>query len=571
MVAINHNRVKARTNKDGPYLAFTSATPALDACNDQEMSASFIISTNDEDREGDIIEPTACLQYLDEYRRNPIVLFDHDQKKVVGSSEGPDRKFYFEVRQKSIWAKCFFHDCNWEGIPIGQETYHLVKKRIFRGASIGFLPLQSKKRGHGSSGTNYTGIRFTEWSVCPLQSNQNALAEFNDELRACLDRGEIINKSLCASLRKQYLPVPNAWANGAHILGAKGKSMSKRKKVAVSVPKKVFGTRHEVGQFVATKGLVPAGEAQDGGDCWIVPLVKGFDGAFEATKEITKGIKFLLAKKGPPIPPKKGTEEDEEEDDQDEGTDANAAEGNAGTDETEVPGGDADDGDDEGDEDDSALEADDGTEGNGDEDAAGDETAEQDHMNKPGAHILAEHMAHNEALVNAHDDRMSQTDSKAVIDFLGKSKAEAEAKIQEIIGIAKSEYPGLDLDSLADGYRPEDGGEEEATNDPPPEEDAPAEPVAKKLSKKTHGMRLKGAKDYLEDLSNHSGVMQSLRPACKEHAKCLGRVMKDMDGGDDDGDGVDKRLQTKSLADAAAQAAKDMADLDARLTKAGVS
>lgn len=553
MVAINHNRVKARTNKDGPYLAFTSPVAALDTCNDQEMSASFIISTNDEDREGDIIEPNACLKYLDEYRRNPIVLFDHDQKKVVGSSEGPDRKFYLEVRKNSIWAKCFFHDCNWEGVPIGQETYHLVKKRIFRGASIGFLPIQSKKRGYGSSGTHYTGIRFTEWSVCPLQSNQNALREFQDELHACLDRGEIVNKSLASSLRSTYLTKPNAWANGVlldkrYLDAKKGKSMSKRKKSALSFEKSLFGTRHDALEFMKSKGMVAAGDAQDNGDAWIIPLEKEFDGSFVATSPVTKGVNALLTKKvKPPV----------EEEDDDEGTDATPVEGADAPAKEKIPGGDADDdaGDDE-DEDDSALEDDTGTDGDdeGDEDEADDEALDGDQMKKPGAHILAEHMAHNEAIVNAHDDRMSMTDSKAVMEFLGKSKAEAEAKIQEIIGIAKSEYPGLDLDKLADGYRPEEGADEgqEATNDTPPEDDAPEEPVAKSL-KKEYKSVVKGAKDYLEDLSTHSGVHTSLRGGCAEHAKCLGGVMKDMDGGDDEGDDddeVEKRIAafTKNLA-----------------------
>ncbi len=254
------NRAR-QIRKDQSLLAYTPSRSALVEAelNDREMSAPFIISTMDEDRESDVIHPDGILEYLHEYKSNPIVLFDHEQHKVVGSSEGPDRQLYLAVRPTEIWAKCFFHDCLWENIPIGQETYHLVRKRIFRGASIGFLPIKTKKRGYGKdSGTEYEKIRLTEWSICPLQSNQNALSEFQDELRACLDRGEIVCKSFGSALRAKYLDAPPVWSPGASFPAMVIKAAKRSPRGGVNIAGKFY----RGGMFIPSQVLEHATAAE---------------------------------------------------------------------------------------------------------------------------------------------------------------------------------------------------------------------------------------------------------------------------------------------------------------------
>lgn len=204
-------------------LALNTSRPALvdSEINESQMSAGFVVSTSDEDREKDIVRPDGCLQYLHEYKSNPIVCFDHEQHKVVGKSEDSAGRFTLTVNKSSIHAVCYFHDCMWEGVPIGIETFHLVRKRIFRGASPSFIPIEHRSRGRGDdAGVDYVKWRLTEWSICPLQSNQNALAdEAADELRATLDRGEIKVKSFANDLRRRYLGPAPVWTNGVSMCG----------------------------------------------------------------------------------------------------------------------------------------------------------------------------------------------------------------------------------------------------------------------------------------------------------------------------------------------------------------
>lgn len=530
--AIARNR--CRQIRKGGELAYASLSSAIaNEFNDSEMSAGFVISTIDEDREGDVIEPQGCLEYLHEYKSNPIVFFDHDQKQPIGSSEGPDGRFHFTVGDRGIRARCFFHDCEWDGKKIGEDAYKLVRKKIFRGASIGFLPLQSKKRGYGKdSGTRYMKIRVTEWSVCPLQSNQNALREFTDELRAHLDRGEVVNKSMASALRTRYLAgAAPIWSPGATL---ERSAMSKRHKVAVSCFKDTFGTREECRKSLAARGYVPVADPIDNGDSWTYPLVAGFDGAFDDAKEITKGMSALLVTKAAKPPKKKPEplaeeEEAEPKEKPDEAADAVPAEGDDADDE------EADDADD------SALESGDTDTdtGTGGDDEEGEAV---DHTMKAGAHTLAERLAHHETALNAHDDRAGRNEDPDILAFLDKEKSLVEQQMAAIHELFKKKYPGGDLDEMADGYRaaPEEGADDET---PPVSEegDTPdltgeTPPAKVKKSLKQHQGKVKAAAEFLEGLNGHRSVHKSLHAACGMHAKCLGEVTKDMDGGDDEGE-----------------------------------
>ncbi len=144
--------------------------------NEAEMSAEFVIVSKVEDREYDVITPQGCEEYLDEYRRNPVVLLEHDALKPIGLSTDKAGTFHFRVTPDRIIAKCFFHCLPLNGENLSEEVFRLVTKGVFRGASPGFLPIRASKRGYAKdSGYEYSAWRLTEWSITSQPVNQDAL------------------------------------------------------------------------------------------------------------------------------------------------------------------------------------------------------------------------------------------------------------------------------------------------------------------------------------------------------------------------------------------------------------
>jgi HK97 family phage prohead protease len=110
------------------------------------MSTAFIA------RDGHILMPEGCI--LDNYRRNPIQLWQHDPDHPVGRNED------IQVRPDAITALCRF-------APLGisrkaDEIRGLVKARILNAVSVGFDVLESEpldpKKPRG-------GLRITKWEL----------------------------------------------------------------------------------------------------------------------------------------------------------------------------------------------------------------------------------------------------------------------------------------------------------------------------------------------------------------------------------------------------------------------
>jgi hypothetical protein len=168
-----------------------------------KQSATFVISTSTQDRDGDIMVPSGC--QLEAYRKNPIVLWDHQSdENPIGLSES-DGQLQVKIESNRIVATCFFH-CK---TARSAETYTLVADGIIRGASIGFLPLPGgAKKNHGGKGYTFDGWELTEWSVTPLGANSEAL-------RHRLDSGRV--KSLRSVLEPYAAKAKKNWSNGVEI------------------------------------------------------------------------------------------------------------------------------------------------------------------------------------------------------------------------------------------------------------------------------------------------------------------------------------------------------------------
>lgn len=405
-----------QVRKDLSTYSSPTAIVLADEIDEGEMSAGFVVCSSTEDREGDVMDPQGCRDYLDEYRANPIVLYDHNHDGVyppIGLSEDQDKRFSLRIFDDRITARCYFH-----GKPFGNENrsldvFNLVVKGALRGASIGFLPLPGgTMRLHGG-GSCYKRWRLTEWSITPLQTNQECL-------RMCLSRGEVKAKSLYRQLSATLPPAP-AWANGF----TPGEVMDLTTG-RIRIEKSVCPTRRDADKKLATLGSTPL-FVKDAGAAWIAGYVPDAQKT-EAKKSLGRGITAMLVK---------AMDEEEDDEDKDEKPDGDAP--------TEDKSEKTDDGEEK-----PAKGEEDETPGEEAPGEGGDETPEEaeDHSEKQGAKDLAVLMEHFESLIEALPEILKRTDNDAVRKGIQRIEADANKLMEHINATASKVYPGLDLASI---------------------------------------------------------------------------------------------------------------------------
>lgn len=92
------------------------------------------------DRVGDFIEPAAWR--LENYRKNPVVLFNHDQNAIVGRAlkiEATDDGLIIEAEIGNPEVA--------ELTQLQKDIRSLIAQGILRAFSVGFLPIESQKDG----------------------------------------------------------------------------------------------------------------------------------------------------------------------------------------------------------------------------------------------------------------------------------------------------------------------------------------------------------------------------------------------------------------------------------------
>lgn len=135
------------------------------------------VTTKDVDRTGDVINPKGI--DLADYLLNPIVLFNHDEDRIVG---------------KCLWAKVTDYGIKtktrYASTPLGQEIYQLEKEGILKGKSVTILPLEVREPTREEADTpEYKGCKFVidsslllEYSCVSLPCNAHALTTITKSL-----------------------------------------------------------------------------------------------------------------------------------------------------------------------------------------------------------------------------------------------------------------------------------------------------------------------------------------------------------------------------------------------------
>ena len=131
--------------------------------NDEDRIITFVLSTESEDRDGDIIKAEGWV--LDNYLKNPVVLFAHKYDELPVAKA---LRVWVENGQLKATAKFATEKEN----PLAENIYQLYKNGYMNAVSVGFVPIEYEET---VSGYNYLKQELLEFSCVPVPANPEAL------------------------------------------------------------------------------------------------------------------------------------------------------------------------------------------------------------------------------------------------------------------------------------------------------------------------------------------------------------------------------------------------------------
>jgi HK97 family phage prohead protease len=134
-------------------------------------------STADTDRAGDVIIPDAWVKGgLENYQKNPIILFNHNYSKPIG------RATKLEVDAQGLKIEC-------EISKSAGETYGLIKDEVLSTFSVGFM-IKDADYNQTTDGYIIRDAELLEVSVVSVPCNQAAVFSVSKSFENDLDRNK---------------------------------------------------------------------------------------------------------------------------------------------------------------------------------------------------------------------------------------------------------------------------------------------------------------------------------------------------------------------------------------------
>lgn len=198
--------VAYKLDGSGDKLNLADGAATYVGAEEKQASATFVISTNVQDRDGDVVVPRGCR--LDHFKLNPVVFFNHQQNPMpIGRAMDPAGRLAVSVEESRIVSTVYFD----QGCADAMYLYGKVVRGFLRATSIGFLPLEAERLDQKGGGT-FAGWLFKlwellEWSLVGVPSNP--LATLLSDLKSAK-----ISDSLRKSLEPLAPPL-TPWANGS--------------------------------------------------------------------------------------------------------------------------------------------------------------------------------------------------------------------------------------------------------------------------------------------------------------------------------------------------------------------
>lgn len=142
----------------------------LDTGEDGKIRITGYASTSGTDRAGDVILPSAWTTGgLDNFKNNPIILFNHNYSKPIG------RAVELEVDTRGLKITC-------EISPSAGEVYGLIKDGVLTTFSVGFM-VKEADYSETTDGYIIKNAELLEVSVVSVPCNQEALFSISKSLK----------------------------------------------------------------------------------------------------------------------------------------------------------------------------------------------------------------------------------------------------------------------------------------------------------------------------------------------------------------------------------------------------
>jgi hypothetical protein len=171
-----------------------SAVPTQ--ADDTELSIPFVITTSNEDRDGDVVVPMGI--QLHNYSKNPVCFFGHQQYQnhplPIAKCKSPDGRI--TVFPEENQARCVMYFDRDDEFAV--KCYQKVKSGFLNATSIAFVPIQAQRRDreaekglyenrahtHNSpmtpAGWLFAAVDLTEVSVVGVPANAGAIRDWMD-------------------------------------------------------------------------------------------------------------------------------------------------------------------------------------------------------------------------------------------------------------------------------------------------------------------------------------------------------------------------------------------------------
>lgn len=222
--------------------------------NEKTMSARFVVTSDNPDRVGDVVEPAGIS--IEHFCTNPIAFFNHQSTAwPIGKwADYETDECTVQIEKHRAVAELFYS----RRTPEGLQAFILTQEGILRATSIGFNPLEepiprrASKFNPSGSGFIFKAVDLLEISLVGVPCQPTATL-----VREHLSKGRIGGEPICEVFRKGLAglaePTP-AWSNGANLMAKKktpkAVSVDRLKGLLRLVPKEV---RDELQECAAAK------------------------------------------------------------------------------------------------------------------------------------------------------------------------------------------------------------------------------------------------------------------------------------------------------------------------------
>lgn len=169
LLAMMLKRTEPRDDERVIFLRGCDAVVKADDANNGRLR--FTITTDSEDRMGDVIDPKGW--YFGNYERNPIVLFNHEYGEVAGSPPSQGKTLLIEQSKHGLEAVVEFH----RKTRFNEELHALYRDGYMSTTSVGFWPMdrpEERETKNGGRGLLFTKQDLLEWSLVAVPANPDA-------------------------------------------------------------------------------------------------------------------------------------------------------------------------------------------------------------------------------------------------------------------------------------------------------------------------------------------------------------------------------------------------------------